>query len=138
MSGWLVAAALAVVLIGGLFVRKIWRMIKRTSARRPNPTRPEFVAMLSRDVRSETAEFLWEQMAFLLPTVAPHPDDHLWDDLPIDESEPMQDWLVAFAARHAASAHDWPSWPAGSPCTVRNYARWLERGLERARARSSL
>ena len=138
MPGWLIAASLvALVVAVGLFLvlcRKVWRMIGRTRARRPDLTRAEFVASLNRDVRPETAEFLWERMAFLLPTVAPHPDDHLWHDLPIDESEPMTDWLVEFAQRHGVPAEDWPAWPAGSPCTVRNYARWLERGLERARA----
>jgi hypothetical protein len=122
---------LAVGLFAVLY-RKVWRMIARTKARRANPSRREFVALLSRDVRPETAEFLWEQMAFLLPTVAPHPDDHLWNDLPIDESEPMLDWLAEYAERHGAKSSDWPPWPAGSPCTVRSYARWLERGLRAA------
>ena len=132
MSGWLLLGSLAALFGLGLFLllcRHVWRMIQRTKARRPSPSRTEFVASLARDVRPETAEFLWERMDFLQPTVAPHPDDHLWHDLPIDESEPMTDWLVDFAHRHGASAQDWPSWPAGSPCTVRNYARWLERGL---------
>jgi hypothetical protein len=137
MPGWVLAASfaalLAVVAALALF-RHVWRMVQRTKARRPNPTRAEFVAMLRREVRPETAEFLWERMAFLLPTVAPHPNDHLWNDLPIDESEPMVEWLVDYAHRHGLSAQDWPAWPAGSPCTVRNYARWLELGLARQRA----
>ena len=136
MPGWMLAAsfaALLVVVAALALFRHVWRMVQRTKARRPNPSRTEFVAMLSHEVRPETAEFLWERMAFLLPTVAPHPNDHMWNDLPIDKSEPMTDWLVEFAQRHRVSANDWPAWPGGSPCTVRNYARWLERGLERAR-----
>ena len=136
MPEWLIPAALAALLAIGLFLvlyRHVWRMIARTRARRPDPSRTEFVTSLSREVRPETAEFLWEKMAFLLPTVAPHPNDHLWHDLPIDESEPMTEWLVEFAQRHDANPMAWPAWPAGSVCTVRNYARWLESGLERAR-----
>jgi hypothetical protein len=132
---WLIAASiagLAVVVLLLVFFRHVWRMVQRTKARRPNPSRTEFIDLLRVDVRPETAEFLWERMAFLLPTVAPHPNDHLWHDLPIDESEPMEDWLIDFAERHGVSAQDWQSWPAGQPCTVRNYARWLERGLARA------
>ena len=135
VSVWSIAAAIAVLLAIGLFLfffRKVWRMVQRTKARRPNPSRDEFVALLSREVRPETAAFLWQRMAFLLPTVSPHPDDHLWNDLPIDESEPMNEWLAVFAERHGVGIEAWPVWPAGTPCTVRNYARWLERGIERA------
>jgi hypothetical protein len=135
VPGWLIPAALAALFVLALFLvafRNTWRQIARTRARRPDLSRAEFVALLRREVRPETAEFLWEQMAFLLPTIAPHPDDHLWNDLPIDEAEPTEDWLAEFADRHGVSAQDWPDWPAGSPCTVRNYARWLERGLDRA------
>lgn len=137
MPGWLLPAAVAGLVVLGVAAvayRNTWRMVQRTKSRRPNPSRTEFVAMLSHDVRPRTAEFLWEQMAFLLPTVAPHPNDHLWNDLPIDESEPMTDWLAAFAERHDVDAQDWPAWPAGSPSTVRNYARWLESGLACRRA----
>ena len=132
VSVWSIAAAIAVLLAIGRFLfffRKVWRMVQRTKARRPNPSRDEFVALLSREVRPETAAFLWQRMAFLLPTVSPHPDDHLWNDLPIDESEPTEDWVVDFARLHGADPNDWPEWPAGHPVTVRNYARWLERGL---------
>lgn len=132
MPGWVLPASFASAFVAGLILvacRYTWRMIRRTKARRPNPSRTEFVALLSRDVRPETAEFLWERMAFLLPAIAPHPNDHLWNDLPIDESEPMTDWLADFAERHSRRAQDWPNWPAGSACTVGNYARWLERGL---------
>ncbi len=131
---WLIAASIATLVALGLFLvlfSHVWRMIQRTKARRPDLSRTGFVASLSRDVRPETAEFLWEKMAFLLPTVAPHPNDHLWNDLPIDESEPMTEWLGDFADRHGVIPQAWPSWPAGSPCTVRNYARWLESGLAR-------
>jgi hypothetical protein len=137
MPEWLFPASFAAVFVVGLFLiayRNTWRMIARTRARRPDLSHSEFVVRLSRDVRPETAEFLWEQMAFLLPTVAPHPDDHLWNDLPIDHEEPTSDWLIEFAKRHGARWEDWPDWPAGTACTVRNYARWLERGLEQARA----
>ena len=137
MPDWAIPAAFAGVVVIGLFgiaYRNTWRMVQRTKTRRPNPSRSEFVASLSRDVRPETAEFLWDQMAFLLPTIAPHPDDHLWNDLPIDEEEPMSDWWVDFARRHGVAADAWPDWPAGSPCNVRNYARWLESGLARSRA----
>jgi hypothetical protein len=137
MPGWVAPAAFAALVVLVLFLvayRNTWRMVQRTKARRPNPSRAEFVSLLSRDVRPETAEFLWEQMTYLLPTIAPHPDDHLWNELPIDEEEPMHDWWTEFARQHGVDAEDWPDWPAGSPCTIRNYARWLECGLARRRA----
>ena len=125
-----VVAAAAIAFL--IFARHVGRMIDRTRARRPDLSREQFVAALSRDVQLATAEFLWERMSFLLPTVAPHPNDHLWHDLPLDESEPMEEWLDEFAGQHSARPDAWPPWPAGSPCTVRNYALWLERGLARA------
>ena len=123
------AAAIAFLLL----FRDVCRMLKRTRARRPDLTREQFIKALAREVRPETAEFLWDRMTFLLPTVAPHPEDHLWRDLPIDESEPMQEWRNDFARMNGANLHLWPAWPAGSPHTVRNYARWLEAGVVRAR-----
>ena len=134
MRGWLIPLAIIVSVGAVLFLalfRKVWIMVARTKARRPNPSRSEFVRMLSSDVRPSTAEFIWERMKFLLPTVAPHPDDHLWNDLPIDESEPMVEWLAEFARGHGKRAEGWPAWPSAEPCTVRNYARWLELGLNR-------
>jgi len=129
MWGAFAAIGLAALVAFLVLYRHVWRMTRRTLARRGNLTRDEFVAQLRREVRVETAEFLWDKMAFLLPTVAPHPDDHLWNDLPLDRSEPMEDWLADYARRHGARGTDWPAWPAGSPHTVRCYARWLESGV---------
>lgn len=133
MPDWLIPAVGVIAIMGGVIlvaIRNTRRMIDTTLARRPNPTRHEFVAMLSDDVRPETAEFLWDSIACLVaPRLTPHPDDHLADDLPIDPDEPAMDWMPEFAERHGVNAMHWPQWPDEWEGTVRNFARWLEAGL---------
>jgi hypothetical protein len=105
-------------------------MISNTLARRENPTRDEFVAMLGGDVSPATAEFLWDTMIpYLMPKLTPHPIDHLALDLPIDDDDPTMEWLPAFAELHGRDHKDWPNWPSDWKGTVRNYAKWLESGL---------
>ncbi len=133
MPGWLIPTAFVIIIMGSVFFvawRNTRRMIDTTLARRTNPTRHEFVAMLSDDVRPETAEFVWDSIASLVaPRLTPHPDDHLADDLPIDPDEPAMAWMPEFAARHAVDAKQWPQWPDEWEGTVRDFARWLEAGL---------
>src|SRR5690242_15870024 len=106
-------------------------MVARTRQRRPNPTESEFVAMLSREVNPETAEFVWFAMIEYLERwqLTPHPDDHLSKDLPIDDDDPAMDWLPRYAQLYGADWKLWPPWPEEWAGTVRNFARWLEFGL---------
>jgi hypothetical protein len=133
MPDWLIFSAVVMLFIGGVFVvasRNTRRMVARTLARRPNPTEAEFMAMLGGDVRPEVAAFLWETMIpYLEPKLTPHPDDRLFDDLPIGDDDPSMDWLPEFAERHGLKAKHWPQWPEEWDGTVRNFARWLEAGL---------
>ena len=134
MPDWLISALLAAAFIAVLFAkahRKTQRMVERTRQRRRNPAEREFVAMLSRDVNPETAEFVWFAIIeYLQPwKLTPHPDDHLSNDLPIDDDEPVMDWLPRYAELYGANWKAWPQWPEGWGGTVRNFARWLELGL---------
>lgn len=133
MPDWPIPMAFFVLVMGAVFFaawRNTRRMIDATLARRANPARHEFVAMLSEDVCPETAEFLWDSMIDLVaPRLTPHPDDHLVDDLPIDPDEPAMNWMPEFAERHGVKAESWPRWPEAREATVRNFARWLEAGL---------
>ena len=133
MPDWLIPATFFALVMGAVFFAawcNMRRMIATTLARRANPTKHEFVAMLSKEVRPETAEFLWDSMiALVAPRLTPHPDDHLVHDLPIDPDEPAMDWMPEFAARHGVNAKHWPQWPDAQETTVRNFARWLDAGL---------
>lgn len=133
MPDWLIPTAFVILVMGAVFFaarHNTRRMIATTLARRANPTRDEFVAMLSEDVSPDTAEFLWNSMVDLVaPRLTPHPDDHLVDDLPIDPDEPAMDWMPEFSRRHGLNANHWPQWPDAQEYTVRNFARWLEAGL---------
>ena len=136
MPDWLVPSLLAAGFIAVLFAkahRNTQRMVARTRGRRPNPSGSEFVAMLSRDVNPETAEFVWFAMIESLQPwqLTPHPDDHLFEDLPIDDDEPTMDWMPRYAKFYGANWKDWPRWPEDWEGTVRNFARWLELGLSR-------
>jgi hypothetical protein len=136
LAGWLIpgaVVALFLIALSAIARRNTRRMIERTLAARPNPTESQFLAMLeSDDIRAEVAQFVWQVAApCVAPDLTPHPDDHMWLDLPIDEEEPLMDWWVEFAALHGV-AKDWPGWPDGWECSVRNYARWLELGLQKA------
>ena len=105
-------------------------MVARTRQRRPNPTESEFIAMLSRDVNSKTAEFVWFAMIEYLQRwqLTPHPDDHLVNDLPIDDDDPHLDWMPRYAELYGANPKEWPQFPEDWEGTVRNFARWLELG----------
>lgn len=128
---WPWATGIAVVaLLIGVAWRNTERMISNTLARRDNPTREEFIALLERDVSNETAAFMWDTMiVYLEPRLAPHPMDHLALDLPIDDDDPTLDWLPSFAELHGKNHKDWPEWLKDWKGTVQNFARWLELGL---------
>ncbi len=87
--------------------------------------------MLSRDVNSKTAEFVWFAMIEYLQRwqLTPHPDDHLFNDLPIDDDDPHRDWMPRYAELYGANPKEWPPFPENWERTVRNFGRWLELGL---------
>lgn len=124
-----------VVLLFGIAWDNTRKQIAATLERRPNLTRAEFCELMVLDVSRPTAEFVWDKMiGDLEPKLAPHPDDDLAKDLPIDDEEWSMDWPSEFAGRHGFSENDLPDWPEGWRATVRNYGRWLEMGLARASA----
>ena len=127
---FLIAAGFIAVLFAKAH-RNTRRMVERTRQLRRNLTESEFVAMLSRDVNPATAEFVWFSIIDYLRRwqLTPHPDDHLFRDLPIDDDEPTMDWLPRYAELYDANWRDWPQWPEEWDGTVRNFARWLELGL---------
>ena len=133
MPEWLVftlffVAFFAVACIVGTVNRR--HAFGRTLARRPNPDRAAFIALLAGDVRPETAQYLWDKIAdYVGPLLTPHPDDHLYDDLLIDDDDPVMDWLPEFAEIHGLEWKGWPDWPADWDSNVRNFVRWLEMGL---------
>lgn len=83
------------------------------------------------DTMEATANFLWDTaVIYLQPRLAPHPDDDLVRDLPIDDGDWSMDWPREFADLHGFSEMDYPDWPEGAAVTLRNYGRWLEAGLK--------
>jgi hypothetical protein len=136
LPDWLALSLLAAGFVAVLLAkahRTTLRLVARTRQRRPNPTEGEFIAMLSRDVNPETAEFVWFAMIEYLQKwqLTPHPDDHISKDLPIDDDDPTLDWMPRYAQLYEANWKSWPQWPAEWDGTVRNFARWLELGLAR-------
>jgi hypothetical protein len=103
---------------------------RRLSARRPSPTREEFIALLADDVDDDVAHWLWETALFYYEPLAPHPNDHLITDARIDDGDITMDWLPEFAKSRGLSWKEWPDWPKDWDLTVRNFARWLQLGIE--------
>ena len=131
---WLWGTAFAFVFILVLFVmavRNTRQQIAQTRQHRANPTREEFMAMLANDVSQASASFVWEVMQDILPRqLAPHPDDDMVKDLPLDAEEWRLDWPGQFARMQGIDEDRIPDWPKTWEPTVRNYARWLELGLK--------
>ena len=107
--------------------RRKWnRMAAALLARRPNRTRDEFVALLAPDVETETAEWFWnELLVYFRPTLTPHPDDDLMNDLPIDGDDPA-DWVQDYCKRNGLSTRQLQKWPESRLVTPRNLLGWLE------------
>lgn len=132
MSGWWFAAAcLGLYLL--LWAFMAWKGKQQAvvlAARRPNPAREEFVALLADDCEPDVADFLWGALAaYWKPGLAPHPDDDYLRDLPIDPAE-QEDWVRDFCDLYGLRAEDWPDWPEDQDTTVRNFARWLSEGRQ--------
>ena len=129
IAPWVFAAAVLALVIWRA-VRNTGKTIERTLARRPNPTKDEFLAQIAPDVSRATAEFLWATiLSYVAPRLTPHPDDHLWQDLPIDEDDVTLDWPRDFAKSRGRDLRSWPDWPDDRPVTVRNFGCWLDSAL---------
>lgn len=120
-----VAVGLTLWLMFGFWcIRKAHsRLIKK----RPNPTRDDFLRDMGTDCSPKAAEFLWEQaLPYVEPRLTPHPDDHLFDDLKIDDDDVSMDWPREWAQRQGFHESNFPDWPDDWPTTVRNFAKWLD------------
>ena len=133
--GELIAIAFAIAFVGVLFAigsRNTNRQIKATLSKRDNLSHEEFLRSMSPDVSRAAAEFLWASamnyLEALQQEITPHPDDHLVDDLPIDDEEWSMDWPREWAEKQGFHESNLPDWPKDWPVTVRNFGRWLDRG----------
>ena len=128
---WLAVTLLVVggqsarLVVGGLIHRKAHR---RLAAKRPNPTRDEFLGLMKQDVDPDIAAWMWDQLQVYYSPLTPHPDDHLLKDACIDDGDVTMDWLPEFAKAQGLSWKQWPDWPQEWELTVRNFARWLQLG----------
>jgi hypothetical protein len=123
-TGFVVVALTVWLALGSVMHR---RAMKRVAARRPNPTEDEFLALMAQDCSPEAARFVWAQaLPYVEPHVTPHPDDHLLDDLCIDDGDIGMFWVSEWADQLGVPERDLPDWPEGWPLTVRNFARWCD------------
>ena len=124
MSEWVTEVGYAVGFLALLFGYgwlSVWRAHRRVTARRPNPTEAEFLAIMVADCSPEAARFMWQQTLFYVePRLTPHPDDLLLDDLCIDDGDVTMDWPQVWAEQQGLSDSDLPDWPKDWPLTVRN------------------
>lgn len=124
-----VGGALTVWLaIGFALLRKAQR---RLAAKRANPTRDEFLALMGQDVDPDIAVWMWDRLQVYYTPLTPHPDDHLLKDACIDDGDVTMDWLPQFAKDQGLPWKQWPDWPQDWELTVRNFARWLKLGRDR-------
>lgn len=132
---WLLATMFVAGFLGvhfGVAWRNTKRQILQTLSRRQNLTEAQFITLMTVDVSEETARFLWQvtmpYLEFHKPTLAPHPDDDLVNDLPIDDEEWSMDWPRDWAERRGFHESNLPDWPEEWRVTIRNYGRWLDMG----------
>ncbi len=120
-----VVAALALWLGMGTVLHR--RAMACTAARRSNPSEEEFLTLLAPACSPEAAQFVWQQaLPYIAPRLTPHPDDHLGDDLCIDEGDIEMDWVSDWADQLGIPERDLPEWQQDWPLTVRNFARWCD------------
>ena len=129
MPEWLFATlfvGIAALVVGTIAWRNTARQIARTAARRPNPTKDEFLSMMAPDVTRETALFLWDTaIGYLEPSLTPHPDDDL-TKLPILDDDWSIDWPGDYACLNGFHESNLAEWPEGWPPTLRNLGKWLD------------
>lgn len=127
---WLTVTFFVVAGVAGWLVygyRSIRRAHERVLQKRPNPTEPEFLAMMRQDCSSDSAQFLWNQaLSYVEPRLTPHPDDNLFFDLKIDDDDVAIDWTREWAKKRGFHASNYPEWPENWPATVRNFGMWLD------------
>lgn len=107
MTGF-VLAGLAIWLMLGFVMHHHGQ--RRLAAKRPSPTRREFLELLAGSVDENTAKWLWDQAGPYYEPLTPHPDDLLSEDAKIDDG----DWSM--------------DWPKGWDVTIRNFGKWLDMG----------
>jgi len=121
-----VVATLSIWLVIGLLVRR--RAFHRLAAKRPSPTRQQFLELMRGDVDIDIAEWMWDNLQVYYTPLAPHPEDHLLKDACIDDGDVSMDWLPSFAEPRGLQWKQWADWPEEWDLTVRNFARWLQLG----------
>ena len=122
--GFVAAALLAWLGLGGLLHRK---QMLALAKRRQNPNAAEFVEQMTLQTSREAADFMWEMLREYTGQYAtPHPTDHLYDDLCIDNGDVDIDWPEQWAEHRALEMRVLPDWPKGWETTVLNFGRWLD------------
>ncbi|GGD61290.1 hypothetical protein [Croceicoccus mobilis] len=128
MIAWVFAGVCLIFYLGGAWFfgsRARGRKVAELLGRRANPTRDEFVAMMTVNARPDVAAFLWDALQlYYRPELTPHPDDDLVGDLLIDPDEP-EDWVMDYCHRFAISAQELPKWGEEHRVTPRNLGRYL-------------
>jgi len=110
-------------------------MAAHLAGRRPSPSREEFVGMLAGEVDEASAVWLWDELqVYYRPRLAPHPDDDLIEDMPIDPDEP-EDWVRDYCFRHGIKQRQMSEWPKGLSVTPRHLLRWLDAERQRLTGR---
>ena len=83
--------------------------------------------MMGVDCSPDVSQFLWDQTLFYVePRLTPHPNDHLFEDLKIDDDDVAMDWTREWADRQGFHESNYPDWPENWPTTVRNFGKWLD------------
>ena len=116
-----------IAIVGAVAWRNTSRQIAGTRAKRPSPSREEFLDMMVPEVSRGSAEFLWDTaVEYLQPRLTPHPDDDLAKDLPIADEDWSMHWPRDYAELHGVDYSDMADWPEGWAPTLRNYGKWLD------------
>ena len=122
--GFVAAVLLAWLGLGDLLHR---RQMLALAKRRQNPNAAEFVEQMTLQTSREVAHFMWEMLREYTGKYAtPHPTDHLFDDLYIDQGDVDIDWPEKWAERRAFEMRVLPNWPSEWETTVLNFGRWLD------------
>lgn len=130
---WLAVTLFVLMVLGGWLALGFVlhrRGHRRLAAKRPGPTREQFIAQLADNADADIAAWLWDQALPYYDPLTPHPDDHLLDDAMIDDDDIALYWWREFAEAMALDAASWPEWPNDWPLTMRNFARWLQRARQ--------
>lgn len=110
-------------------MRNTRKQVAKTSRRRANLTRKQFLLQMQLDVSLPAASFLWETiLPYLEPHLTPHPEDDIVEDLPVHADDMSLDWPQLWARQQGFHESNLPDWPDGWPVTIRNYGRWLDLG----------